>query len=342
MIYVTHAVMAFIKSALSVSFWPLSSIAALSLAEPRKTKEFDKPSPFASLSDHVLMQLGCLPRLLLVYYVFANYGDWRSYGKTLSPSWILPIVLRDVSICLFVGCVDSFLLLSDYSPFKATMASRKFNATYPQLTTRNGTSSLVREASWCCVSACLAALLEAFVVHAYATGRFLALYKGDAWWTDSRTIFFMLTWFYTQNVQFYTMHRMLHKWGTKSIPDLGAWLYENVHKLHHQSKNPTAFSGISMHPFESALYFSYALLPCLFGAHFVAFLYIKTNLIAAAMLGHSSFAEPGTGSMPHYLHHSLVSVNYAESHVPLDYLFGTWAATEEDARESVKRRMGKD
>ena len=335
----------FLQSAASVSFWPLSSVAALSLvtAPPRAAeKGFPRPSPFASLSEHLLMQFGCLPRLLLVWFVYSNYGDWRRYGQTLSASWIVPIILRDVAICLFVGSVDSFLLLSAYSPFKAAMAPRKYNPAYPHLTSRNGTSSLLREAFWCCVSACLAALLEAGVVHAYATGRFAAAAggAGDAWWADGRTVFFMVTWFYTQNVQFYTMHRLLHKWGTTAIPDVGAWLYKHVHSLHHESKNPTAFSGISMHPVESALYFSYALLPCFFGAHVVAFLYIKTNLIAAAMLGHSAFAAPGTGSMPHYLHHSLVSVNYAESHVPLDYLFGTWAATEEEARESIKRRMG--
>ena len=334
----------FLQSAASVSFWPLSSIAALSLAQPELADKAPRPSPFASLSDHLLMQLACLPRLLLVSIVYAYYGDWRRYGQTLRADWVVPIILRDVAICLFVGCVDSFLLLSPYSPFKARMASRKFNPTYPHLASRNGTSSLLREAFWCCVSACVAALLEAGVVHAYATGRFAAVgaaaRAGDAWWADTRTIFFMVTWFYSQNVQFYAMHRLLHKWGTTGFPDVGAWLYRNVHALHHDSKNPTAFSGISMHPVESALYFSYALLPCFFGAHFVAFLYIKTNLISAAMLGHSAFAAPGTGSMPHYLHHSLVSVNYAESHVPLDYLFGTWAATEEEARGSIKRRMG--
>ena len=333
----------FVRTAATVSFWPLGSVAALSLASPRPEKkkgEFPTPAPFATLSEHVLMQLGCVPRLLLVWFVFARYGDFRAYGKTLSLDWILPIVLRDVAICLFVGTVDSFLLLSDLSPFKLAMASRKYNPAYPHLTKRNGTSSLLREAFWCCVSACVAALLEVAVVHAYATGRFAARAGGDAWWADARTVFFMLTWFYSQNVQFYTMHRLLHKWGTTSVPDVGAWLYKHVHSLHHESKNPTAFSGISMHPVESALYFSYALLPCIFGAHIVAFLYIKTNLIAAAMLGHSAFADPGTGSMPHYLHHSLVSVNYAESHVPLDWWLGTWAATEAEARESIKRRMG--
>jgi sterol desaturase/sphingolipid hydroxylase (fatty acid hydroxylase superfamily) len=43
-------------------------------------------------------------------------------------------------------------------------------------------------------------------------------------------------------------HRMLH---TK-------WLYKNVHKVHHESYNPDPFSGLSMHWFESAVYFKYA------------------------------------------------------------------------------------
>ena len=45
--------------------------------------------------------------------------------------------------------------------------------------------------------------------------------------------------------------------------------------------------------------------------------------------------------MPHYLHHSLVSVNYAENHFPIDYWLGTFAGTEQEAEESIKRRMGK-
>lgn len=327
----------FLAAAASSSTWPLGSAVALALAAERPSgAPFDRPAPFATLREHLSMQVGCVPRLLFAAAVYAHMGDWRAYAQTLSLDWILPILLRDVALCLFVGLVDSFLLLSDFSPCKKRMASRKFNPAYPAVLERRQTSSLAREAFWCCVSACIAALLEVAVAHAYATGRFAAARGGDAWWTDARTIFFMVSWFYSQNVQFFSMHRMLHAWGT--TPDPGAWLYKHVHSLHHKSKNPTAFSGISMHPVESALYFSYAVFPCLFGAHFIAFLYIKTNLIAAAMLGHSAFAAPGTGSMPHYLHHSLVNVNYAESHVPLDWFFGTFAATEEEALASIARR----
>jgi sterol desaturase/sphingolipid hydroxylase (fatty acid hydroxylase superfamily) len=34
-----------------------------------------------------------------------------------------------------------------------------------------------------------------------------------------------------------------------------------VHSLHHKSYNPTAFSGTNMHPVESTLYYSAALIP---------------------------------------------------------------------------------
>jgi sterol desaturase/sphingolipid hydroxylase (fatty acid hydroxylase superfamily) len=319
--------MQFLEQSIASASWPLGSIAACALDSAREKKlpanTFEAPHPFATLQEHIAMQIGCIPRLIFVYFVYAGYGDWRTYAKTLSSSWILPLIARDVGLCLFVGLVDSFLFLSDFSPFKKSMERHKFVMAgspprYPLVAKEsNGTSGLLREAFWCCCTAALAGAMEAGVLHAFATGRFTALYSGDAWWTDARTVFFMVTWFYTQNVQFYTMHRLLHKWGTTTIPDIGQFLYDHVHSLHHKSRSPTAFSGISMHPVEGALYLSYALFPLLFGCHFMAFLYIKTNLIVAAMLGHSAFENPGTGSIPHYLHHSKVAVNCASFWVQL-------------------------
>lgn len=136
------------------------------------------------------------------------------------------------------------------------------------------------------------------------------------------------------------------------------------------------------HPVESTLYLSYALFPALFGAHPIACIYIELNLIAAAMIGHSGFEAPASGSFPHFLHHvrrgagahptngftsactrldglcvspcllssptpprldfsppqSLTQVNFAENHLPLDLLFGTWAGDETEARASMRAR----
>ena len=47
----------------------------------------------------------------------------------------------------------------------------------------------------------------------------------------------------------------MHAWRIPGVPDVGLFLYKHVHSLHHKSKNPVAFSGISMHPVESALYY---------------------------------------------------------------------------------------
>jgi hypothetical protein len=40
----------------------------------------------ATLEEHVAMQIACLPRLLAVYFIFANSGDFMTYGKTLALS----------------------------------------------------------------------------------------------------------------------------------------------------------------------------------------------------------------------------------------------------------------
>ena len=54
-------------------------------------------------------------------------------------------------------------------------------------------------------------------------------------------------------------------------------LYRYVHSLHHKSYNPTAFSGISMHPVESFLYYNAALIPVLFHAHPLVFLLTQVS-----------------------------------------------------------------
>ena len=169
--------------------------------------------------------------------------------------------------------------------------------------------------------------------------RYADVDAAGGWWTHAPTLLLMLTWFYSQNIQFYAMHRAMHAWGTRSVPDIGAWLYRHVHSLHHQARTPTAFSGIAMHPVEGLLYLSYALFPLLFAAHPIACIYIKTNLIVAAMLGHDGFESPAQGSMPHYIHHAHVSVNYAEAHLPIDWMLGTFAGTPEEARASMERRL---
>jgi sterol desaturase/sphingolipid hydroxylase (fatty acid hydroxylase superfamily) len=339
--------MGFLASSLASATWPLGAVVALAAdraspaapAAPAKDARGARGHPHATLEEHVGMQFGCVPRLVFIALVYHFVlGDWRTYAKEFAWPWVARIVLRDVLLAWITGGVEDFLLLSNSSPFRASMERHKYSAAYPRFWEWTATAPIARDVGWSTCSATIAALFEAATLHAYATGRVASGAEGDAWWRHGPTVFLMLSWFYTQNVQFYTMHRMLHPWGTKTIPDVGAFLYRHVHSLHHGAKNPTAFSGIAMHPFESTLYFSYALFPLLFGAHPLAMLYIKTNLICAAMLGHSGFESPAQGSQPHFIHHFYQNVNFAESHVPLDWLFGTFAADKEEAVRRIQER----
>ncbi len=278
----------------------------------------------------------------LMVTLYSSYIVCRT-AITLSWDWMLPIVTRNVVLVLAVCTIWDFALLRG---FKARMQPHKFNPAYPALFERKATSPIARDVVWTCVTACVASAYEIGLRHAWATGRLAyAVVPGaapgtdGAWWAHWPTLLWMASWFYWQNIQFYTIHRAMHKWGTTSIPDVGAWLYKHVHSLHHESRNPTAFSGLAMHPVESAVYLTAALIPPAFGTHPIVFLYVLFNLLVAAPIGHSGFEEPGGGSFAHWLHHSLVNCNYAENVLPMDWLFGTFAADEEDAAKSMQKRQ---
>merc|ERR550519_1722767 len=91
---------------------------------------------------------------------------------------------------------------------------------------------------------------------------------------------------------FHLIHRAMHPWKTTSFPDIGKFLYRQVHSLHHKSYNPTAFSGTNMHPVESTLYYSAALIPVAFGLHPVHALGVIVDCAMGAWLGHDGFQWP--------------------------------------------------
>ena len=73
------------------------------------------------------------------------------------------------------------------------------------------------------------------------------------------------------------------------------------------------------------------LIPVLFGAHPIVYLYTNLDLALAALIGHDGFAYPGSASIPHWIHHDKMEVNFGENYAPFDWLFGTFAATPDEA-----------
>ena len=140
-------------------------------------------------------------------------------------------------------------------------------------------------------------------------------------------------------VHFYCIHRALHE-----VP----WLFRKVHSVHHQSRNPNPFSGLSFHPVEGALYFSPIPLIALAAASFASsattdgqphvlwFAVAKAVLDFNPIWGHIGFGGWTGGSMHHYLHHKYgyrLGVNYGGTWL-LDGVLGT-GMCEEDVLESV-------
>ena len=127
---------------------------------------------------------------------------------------------------------------------------------------------------------------------------------------------------------------------------MGELVYKWVHSLHHRARNPTAWSGIAMHPVESSTYYTAmylplalaAALPGVFGpVHPIVMLYTKMDLTIAALVGHDGHGYPGGGSQAHWLHHLKMDCNYGENYAPMDHIFDTHAPTE-DSFEGVQER----
>lgn len=119
---------------------------------------------------------------------------------------------------------------------------------------------------------------------------------------------------------FYWIHRLIH-WKP---------LYKHIHYLHHKNVNPNPWSGMAMHPVETALYLSVALIHWVVPSHPFHFIFDLQHAGLGPACGHHGFEGPilngkwPTGSYFHYLHHRYFECNYGESTLPLDRWFGTF------------------
>jgi sterol desaturase/sphingolipid hydroxylase (fatty acid hydroxylase superfamily) len=119
---------------------------------------------------------------------------------------------------------------------------------------------------------------------------------------------------------FYWIHRAIH-WKP---------LYRHVHSLHHKNVNPGPWSGMAMHPVETTIYLSVAMIHWIIPSHPLHFLFDLQNTALSPACSHHGFEGPilegkwPTGSRFHYLHHRHFECNYGGITLPLDKWFGTF------------------
>eukprot|EP01051_Picozoa_sp_SAG22_P019656 SAG22_NODE_3699_length_1569_cov_1.721769_1_plen_355_part_00 len=175
-------------------------------------------------------------------------------AATFSYDWMLLVLARNLAIgYTLYGGWHHFLYESRFS---GKMRPRKFNQVMPK--------GWQRDRFWTTVAFCIESAVEVGMMHLWATGKapmYASFWEYPAW-----SVGWMLFIPYWHDFHFWFIHRLIH------IEPL----YKYIHSLHHKSYNPGPWSGMSMHPVETAMYFSSCLFPFLWlSQHPVHFLFKK-------------------------------------------------------------------
>ena len=323
---------------LAIYLTPPASALALATAPP-PSKRFAVGPIMSTPWEHIVLIVSSAWKVLFAAAVYYYMPLNLSAAAEFQPRWMLSVLLRNVAITWVTGALWDWLHLSTTSPLYTMLQRVKFSSVPP----RKG--QIPHDVVWATVSAIVAALWEILITHGWAMGR-LPLHTStvkNAWWLHVPTLLLLSTLPYVQIVHFYFIHRFMHNWFPRNarswVPDVGAFLYKHVHSLHHKSRDPTAFSGISMHPVESAIFFTTMPLYALLGAHPIVVMHAQLYNIIVAMIGHESFGAPSTGGHDHWVHHQLIDCNFGGTFVPLDYLFGSFARDEDDFNAKIRAKM---
>jgi len=311
--------------------WPLGHLGSAITKDPEEKPPKPSSAPYLDLMGN-LTAIAAAARswtlaYLCIFYLPQKFGleAYPAFGpaKEWRLDWVGHIFLRNVVATLAIcGFWDWFLY---FSPLAAKLHKYKINPVYPSM------RQIKHDAGVTVSASCFAAMIEVILCHCWATGRLSLVTSLSEAPVTNLVMALLLT--HYRIPHFHLMHRAMHPWKTSSVPDIGKFLYKQVHSLHHKSYNPTAFSGTNMHPVEATLYYTAALIPVSLGLHPVHALAVIVDCAMGAWLGHDGFMWPGSGDYFHMLHHKHFDCNYGAMHVPLDWLLGTYAGSKEEVSQ---------
>ena len=161
------------------------------------------------------------------------------------------------------------------------------------------------------------------------------------YWVDN-PVWFVLLLFLTPlwiSFHFYWIHRFLH-WPP---------MYKIAHSLHHRNTNVGPWSGLSMHPIETVLFFSSILIHWILLSHPIHILFHMQHQALTAATSHTGFEglivkdknRLQLGRFHHQMHHRYFECNYGNLEVPWDKVFGSFHDGTEAAHEKMKERRKK-
>ena len=317
---------------ISPFLWPTINVYKASTFDEEKD-EINKPVSYGylPLNDHITSMFAAVRSFLMaygaIYYLSpmiqpkGAYPAFNNIASEYEMSWMLPMLVRNLLAQFIIAGFWDWLLY--FSPLKEKFAPFKMNPKYPS------NKQIFHDMFWTTSATITGTMIEIFLCYGYCNDYFPAFEEN---FFQEEQLYSNLAWAmlitHWRIPHFYLIHRMMHPWKTKKIPDIGKFLYKHVHSLHHKSYNPTAFSGTSMHPVESTLYYSACFIAVPFGCHPAIVLGCIIDCGVGAWLGHDGFGSPGSGDYFHYLHHAHFDCNYGAEHVPMDRLFGTHAGVK--------------